>query len=343
MSCDRSGLLTQQLLPQRLRSRVFSRDDSIDTAYPSSSSSSQSWHNSLKRFPFKAQATENSSLSSAEGQYPKDIEFDDPPGLTSDQANLFRRRSHRPRGCRGGRKNRKKQVAKSIGGVLLPKDILGAKADSNCLIRADIYDQTNIAEGYISGLVDFYEEGSNSFTQSTLDENSYLVGRGRVAPPPAFIEENTTAGGLVCGVFYPQQRTPGVPPKQAQSEIGMPCDSRSMRTQTRKTVQEILPPPTAVREEPHESRFEGPNPYALTAAKLMERPTVVGTMNHSTCATALLNQLNVSLENDDAHVRAAAESDDGSGSLFATSPRSFLMGFDGSLVGKGDRSVSNSW
>jgi hypothetical protein len=335
MSCDRSGLLTQQLLPQRLRGRVCSRDDSIDTAYQSSSSSSQSWHNSLERRPSKAQTTEDSSLSSLEGQYPKDIEFDDPPGDNSDQANLLRRRSHRPRGCRGGRKNRKKQLNKSLG-VLLPKDILGAKADSNCLIKTHTY------EGFNSGLVDCFEEISSGFPQSILDENSYLLGRGITAPFQSFIAGNTVAGGLVSGVFFPQEPTTGVSSKEAQTDIGMSCDARSMSKQMNKTVQEILPPPPAVRKEPHETRLEGPNPYALTGSKLTDRPSVVGMINHSSCATSHL----ASLGSDDARVsdeQAAGESDDGSASLFATSPRSFLMGFDGSLVGKGDRNISDSW
>jgi hypothetical protein len=354
MSCDRSDLLTQQLLPQRLRDRACSRDCSVDTAFPSSSSSSPSLQTTLKQFPSKAQTADDSSLSSTEGQYPKNIEFGAPRGNTNDQANLYRRRSHRPRGCRGGRKNRKKQLAKSIG-VLLPKDILGPHGDSNRPIRTDTYDQNSRSEGCSSGLVDCSEEGPNSFTQATIDENCYLVGRGLTTPFQSVSEGNPTAGGLICGVFYPQRAliatSQGAPEgltTQAQADSGMLRDNRSMNKPMSKMVREILPPPPSVRAEPHETRFEGPNPYALTASKLGDRPIIMEMMNHSSCATVQSNQLNhvASLGNDSARVNdvhAVVESDGGSGSLFATSPRSFLMGFDVSTVDKGDQSASDSW
>lgn len=100
---------------EKQRVRSYSKDS---VSYPSESSSSLSGYHTGNRSRENNNTTEDcSSISSSEI-----ISRQNAPGVVKP-----RRRSHRPRGCRGGRKNRKnKQLQQQMANLCVPKEIVGS-------------------------------------------------------------------------------------------------------------------------------------------------------------------------------------------------------------------------
>jgi len=147
------------------------------------------------------------------------------------------------------------------------------------------------------------------------------------------------------------------------SDMNYATDSSS---KPKTTVVEILPPPPPKMPERDSPTFEGPNPYALctsstdesSASGASEHGCIEHSFSHNamkggaqydsnTLATSssltiassgsaeVVDFLNIRIEKQ-RMCMAVPDGSIGGGSLFATSPRTFLMGGGGAGGGKGD-------
>jgi hypothetical protein len=375
MSSDPSRLINQHLhLNHRLRTRVFSNDCSIESVCPSFSSSSQTESNtSDDRSSNHAAAAEDLSLSSSEDNDPAYSVINSSATQSITRPSGNRRRSHRPRGCRGGRKNRKKQLAKELA-LSVPKEILGTKAVVNqqpSKASAMTFNNTGM---FMANLKDMQVVNQHVFRSSFPDENKAGWHLTSIVGSSAL--NGKSGDGIALGIYNAQLNGSRECTFQAQDQVCNRLPSSSMIYVASSAppklavvgIQDILPPPPIVaRESP--APFDGPNPYALTTCSLSIdtsfRKTASSAVpshskNHDAFATphlpmgiamtaarnttqngVPLTRLGTAGSDSGISSDGTEETYESSSSLFATSPRTFLMGGGGGC--KGSEHLAMQW
>lgn len=351
--------------------------------YPSESSSTLSGYHTGNRSRANTGGEDNSSLSSSDT---KKI-----PALAT---KTGRRRSHRPRGCRGGRKNRKKQqanaaVPKEIG-PLSPKENNGdRRASASALTRSALVPQqqqqpgmpqrmltksfwgrapsatkqdenhgrgaqstavrdgasfvtpaapssysrlvsnssatTATASRSASLLTTAVPEASAAFTSFTDGPHSNDTGDAYLFRP---VQDNTAPVVYEHSAFTPSMQLPFERRKSSNllaaghSKLPFNQDQRGM----------ILPPPPIVeRDSP---TFDGPNPYALATSTTDDSiedqrfapPSYSETVKRSDSDSSSSTDESYDFYRNQRLEKQRQMMADGGSSLFAISPRSFLMG-----------------
>lgn len=315
-----------------------------------------------------------------------------------------RRRSHRPRGCRGGRKNRKSQQAKAA--ALIPKEILDApiplsprvgnvQQKKNGLQRKvaryrtplvadpgasttwkqqqqDTVEQqeqpriwSRISADTTGGLP-FTSNHSNA--SSSAFYSSKAVSNGTQHPLPAALYDNNGSQtnskyrSNVPSESHPQFFRPLQPDRGSNNPSPVPihpdyqskmlhlsfmtsnrCLALDTHANNPSPPCDILPPlplgATSLCESPPLPIMDGPNPYALSLSMSSNLNLARNSSNESMSGTESIRTQNVVLQNYTTS-SGEAQPDDyrnqriqkqrqmlaNGGSLFVTSPRSFLLG-----------------
>jgi hypothetical protein len=220
-----------------------------------------------------------------------------------------RRRSHRPRGCRGGRKNRKTRNNSIL--LTVPQEIIGGNTPLSICENLRQFGSSK-PEGDQKREREIDYKTPKSWTQHSVpDENAF-------PPLPPLPQTTQSARKEHAGntlMFRPvleqKMRTTGLP-------NGMDANG-------------ILPP--LMMTEVDAPNMDGPNPYALSYAKELPKP-YDWTNNSNRSANAIQRpvQLNrghsaePSIDYRNVRIEKQRQMLADGGSLFATSPRTFLMG-----------------
>lgn len=264
-----------------------------------------------------------------------------------------RRRSHRPRGCRGGRKNRKNKNKEAL---TIPKEIIGG--------NTPLSPRDNLRKT-ASGQTDRdlkHDHSTSTFwnTQSTPDENSMHTANfpplsHPTMPPPSYCSNQNMDPAQSNAFMFPPvlSQSSFLPP-----HTGNATDHSTHHVGMNTNAGSILPPLPVAEAKSNAPAFDGPNPYALSYVKDQssqsqpksqpyEWTNTINTKPSSSNAIHIslqLNQLqgmelmaNCRLESTTDYRsqpfdKQSQQLTDG-GSLFATSPRSFLMGANSGAVG----------
>ena len=284
-----------------------------------------------------------------------------------------KRRSHRPRGCRGGRKNRKNQLAKAT--ALLPKEILDIPAPSSppnqesnkrshnqsmggkitILSRGG---ENKSGRGGASGGLPFMNHPASIGTafstanrpiaqasQSQHNEaSSYIYNQSsfKTASPstaPYHHHQETSSHR-----FRPLQDSNGLfleKPAKASTSQNITNMYRDKKSSLSLLQNEILPPLPSIPIQP-EPIHQGPNPYALSS-KHRHHSTSMDAVHkndvHNNSPTMKSQIAPNNKGNNNGNMNSYSSEDYRSqriekqrqmlangGSLFVTSPRSFLLG-----------------
>jgi hypothetical protein len=377
MSSDHSSLFHQHLQlnhRDRNRNRVLSKDCSIESACPSFSSSSQTGSNSTDdRSSHPVAVAEDLSLSSSEGNDPAYSVIGSSDTQSSTRPSGNRRRSHRPRGCRGGRKNRKKQLGKELA-LSVPKEILGTKSVANQQPSKPFAMVFNSGGMYIPNPKDTLVVNQDAFRSSFPDENK--AGWHPTSAVGSTGYSMNSCNGLTSGIYNSQpSRDYTFQPHSQQHVSGRHFSAPKSSTFNVPSngppkpvfggIQEILPPPPiAARDSP--PPFDGPNPYALTTAPSLSIDNLDRTRDLSAVPSQSKNRAEFAAPQHALGfattapssvpsavalarlVTAGSDASDGadaasasSSSLFATSPRTFLLG--GGACGEGAGHPTIQW
>lgn len=307
-------------------------------------------------------------------------------GFVIDSHKNVRRRSHRPRGCRGGRKNRKKHLAKL--GLAEPHEILGVSTtsstsnnnplspkDYNSSFPRILDGNTRMMDGIQSAFPVKNAWGRPNYHQGSLDENNFASSRPRVS---GTYTQPQQAPAMTSGLYFdflharhsPSSRShhksgPNIAFRHVEETVATQvsvkqCDPFLAGTtcaSSKGGLCDILPPPPALEPEDDGARkFKGPNPYALGIATVSSSQDDSGDAcsslsvprSYSDTVTSVSSASN-SEEGDSAtthdkqdHHKERIDKQrqmmsDGGGSLFAVSPRTFLMG------GRASTKVGMAW
>jgi hypothetical protein len=234
-----------------------------------------------------------------------------------------RRRSHRPRGCRGGRKNRKTRANNSIL-LTVPKEIIGGNTPLSA--RENLRQSgSSKPEGDQKREREIEYANSKSWTQNPVpDENGFHVGNFSMFPQTTqSVRKEHTSN-------TPTFRLPVLEQSSFLPPLGRATSMRTAGLPNGTDAHAILPPlPMAQVNGPV---MDGPNPYALSYARDPPKP-YDWTCNSNRSANAIQRPVQANRGHSDTTVdyrnlrieKQRQMLADG-GSLFATSPRSFLMG-----------------
>ena len=293
------------------RNRSYSRDTA---AYLSESSSSLSGYHAGNRSRANTSGTDDSTLSSSEN--------------SSKHTTILgpRRRSHRPRGCRGGRKNRKN---KNNSALPVPTEIIGGNITP--LSPRDNLRQPGSAhtEGELKRDHPTAKLWSNL---STPDENAI-----HTANFPALSQTTQSSSqSHKDHVPNPFLLRPPVVVVVDQSSFLPPhanCTANQVGHSSATGMGDILPPlPIAVSNN-NRPDWQGPNPYALSQSKdSMGRYGAMKPSNKLSITIkppAYSNQpqgIGLTVDYRSQRIEKQRQMLADGGSLFATSPRTFLMG-----------------
>jgi len=284
-------------MAQSTRYRSYSRDS---VPYPSESSSSLSGYHTGNRS--RANTSDSSSISSS------DYNSSATGRTASRPVHTNRRRSHRPRGCRGGRKNRKnKDVPKEIVGgniPLCPRENIRANGDNK---NTNYHPSNHFWDKQRPHPADENRSGSSprpmvhpSFSQMQPPIN---MQKHHHYPNAYTFHPINNDAFYMNGNIYNQSM--GTGPLSRPLLPG-----------------EILPPLPATKEETSPS-LDGPNPYALSANS--NRNTIKTNKKPKHGATIVKPDKMMDEYRTQRIEKQRQMLADG-GSLFVTSPRTFLMG-----------------
>jgi hypothetical protein len=293
---------------------------------------------SSESVPHLLESSSSSSLSGyATGSRSHFNTADDSTQSSSDNSSKYnqiegpRRRSHRPRGCRGGRKNRKN---KDNATLTVPKEILG----DNCTpsLTCDNLRQPGSSQPEVDQKREreyTAKKIQQSWNQHSIpDENAVHIANFPLLPPTTPSARKDHARNTLFRPFLEQESF--LPPlgKTNSTRTGLP---------THMEADGILPPlpPAAEVNAPD---LDGPNPYALSYARL-EPPKPLydwtqTSVNRSAYAIQRPAQLNRGQSADTTNdyrshrIEKQRQMLSEGGSLFATSPRSFLTGGNRSVL-----------
>jgi hypothetical protein len=239
----------------------------------------------------------------------------------SDFLPFGRRRSHRPRGCRGGRKNRKTQLAKATS--LLPKEIF----DPVPLAPKSLVDPVGTADRSRTWPFGSRTRVGVAFWEPTfapgvqlykpvlnLKHNFCPVQENR--PDPRFGDPSEGNRSTAAPTVYTTQAIPSTSSRVFQPHHQVSC--------------EILPPPplTCTNYSPSPVQIhEGPNPYALSSNESID---IYSNDSGDEGGNDILLMGVTATETKDSyrnqHMEKHCNTVTNGGSLFVTSPRSFLLG-----------------
>jgi hypothetical protein len=238
-----------------------------------------------------------------------------------------RRRSHRPRGCRGGRKNRKTRSNNSIL-LTVPKEIIGGSTPlSTCEnLRPS---GSSKPEGDQKREREIEYAKSKSWTQHSVpDENGIHVEHFSMFPPTMQSVRKEHASNT------PTFRPPVLEQSSFLPPLGRATSMRTSGLPNGMGAHSILPPlPMAQVNGPV---LDGPNPYALSYATSGSPKPYNWTSNHSNRSANAIqrpvqvnrggNSADTTVDYRNLRIEKQRQMLADGGSLFATSPRSFLMG-----------------
>ena len=274
--------------------------------------------------------TYSESSSSTTGGHPNRVRADTGDStLSSDTTNSKgsrRKRSHRPRGCRGGRKNKRKNK--------VPAEILGPGSSTSALpppssnapsvLTARHASYANLVDHVVPPPVESLSNGvppaqissyhrCNGIILPTHHHNSTSLGNPTTCMKTPFTysaNSNSSTTKKYTSTYMLDPVGDSVNSKIRESTCSA---GTTTNRSTAASVGSILPPLPTLAKAPDNVCRPGPNPYALTKPTglpfLLPQDNVE---NHGplgpTVETSLHNHAYVG------------------GSLFAVSPRSFLMG-----------------
>lgn len=289
-----------------------------------------------------------------------------------------RRRSHRPRGCRGGRKNRKSRLAKAS--ALVPKEILdpptalspknerrknasNEKTDvsrlRNQMSWEQTFDNTSQPSGNNSGLL-FMNQGStgSAFSAPVFSTHS-------VHPLPSMHKMKQHHGEKSQQLLRPLQNS-NIGSPQVGNRFDHQADPTSFMIIKKKvshhanarihpgpSPSDILPPPPPPSARPSpDPALQGPNPYALSSFQGTGHamPMQLGAAAETICTNTFINETCGDLDSTRNPSDPSLATEEirnkyiqkqvlaSGGSLFVTSPRSFLLGRP-----KRPNPATNSW
>jgi hypothetical protein len=234
-----------------------------------------------------------------------------------------KRRSHRPRGCRGGRKNRKTRNNSIL--LTVPKEIIGGNTPLSICenLRQSGSSQPEGDQKRERGIEYAVQK---SWTQNSIaDENSVHVANFPPLPQTR-IQSASKENASSTMMFRPAlEQSSFLPP------LGRANPMRTNGLPNSMHADDILPP--LRMPEVHTPNLDGPNPYALSFTKGSHKP-YDWTNNSNMAANAIQRpvQLNLGHSAETAidyrslQIQKQRQMLTDGGSLFATSPRSFLMG-----------------
>lgn len=275
--------------------------------------------------------------------------YNDTKTLASDQSSdqsLYgtQRRSHRPRGCRGGRKNRKSQQAKAQ--ALIPKEILD---DVSSLPHHSIskHSQENVQKWEHPTI----GQWNKSAEQPTLFGTLACAGGlpfmsqsydGAVAfSPSAFGYNNGIAISTTSNEVLERSEMTPSPPPPPPTEMLPPLNS----TQLHKATSEyIVPIHVATGATPYAPNVPIDAMLHYSGSHVgVHEPTAFAALTHNSAVSHSMNMVTklppkaplirpacnpatVSDEYLKLRIQKQRQMMPNGGSLFATSPRSFLLG-----------------
>ena len=238
-----------------------------------------------------------------------------------------RRRSHRPRGCRGGRKNRKNQLAKAT--ALLPKEILDSPVPlcptnmSSTSQQAKKLDDSqphirSAEKGYLGlpfmnrSKVGAAFSGTHSVSQEKFPSSSFYQKRIKADESQQRLRL-LKAGDVAAPNMY----------RKSTATTGTGKWAVNQNNST-----EILPPlppcaQTKHEESPDPSLLQGPNPYALnntSSGGFIEEPDITKMQPGPSAKKSTVEEYR------NQRISKQLQAIANGGSLFVTSPRSFLLG-----------------
>jgi hypothetical protein len=233
-----------------------------------------------------------------------------------------KRRSHRPRGCRGGRKNRKTRNNSIL--LAVPKEIIGGNTPlSICENLRQSGSSKPEGDQKRERGIDYTTQ--RSWTQHSVpDENA--IRSANFPPLDQSMQSASKENASNTMMFRPAlEQSSFLPP------LGRANPMRTTGPPNGMHANGILPP--LRMPEVHAPNLNGPNPYALSYAKESPKP-YDWTNNSNRSANAIQRpvQLNLGRSNEEAidyrglQIEKQRQMLTDGGSLFATSPRSFLMG-----------------
>jgi hypothetical protein len=292
-------------MEQVRRDEAFSRQAAPHLLEPSLSFPGYSASNRSRSY------TGDDSTQSSSDNSSKDNKITDP-----------KRRSHRPRGCRGGRKNRKTRNNSIL--LTVPKEIIGGNTPLSICENLR-QSGSSKAEGDQKRERGIEYAVQRSWTEHSVpDENAFCTAN---FPPlhqtmQSASKENATNTMMSRPTLEQSSFLPPLGRANPMRTNGLP---NSMH------VEGILPP--LCMPEVHAPNLDGPNPYALSYAKESPKP-YDWTNNSKRSANAIQRpaQLNLGYSAETAieycslRIEKQRQMLTDGGSLFATSPRSFLMG-----------------
>jgi hypothetical protein len=233
-----------------------------------------------------------------------------------------KRRSHRPRGCRGGRKNRKTRNNSIL--LTVPKEIIGGNTPLSICenLRPPGSSQP---EGDQKREKGSEHAAQRSRTQNSVpDENA--IRTANFPPLPQTMQSASKENASNTMMFRPTLEQSSILPP-----LGRANPMRTTGLPNGMHADGILPP--LCMPEAHTPNLDGPNPYALSFTKKSPKP-YDWTNNSNMAANTIQRPIQLNMGHNaetaiDYHslqIEKQRQMLTDGGSLFATSPRTFLMG-----------------
>ena len=223
-----------------------------------------------------------------------------------------RRRSHRPRGCRGGRKNRKNKERQRVQPSTVPPEQPISHKESFSSVPQTLH----LGMEFEPTL-----PAPSRFNSDACPSPSVAL-----MPPPARLQPRVD---LSTSLFRPIVENSNTATLSTATSFS---SSTSSHGYGEWTPSEILPPAPPLSSNSPET-LPGPNPYALRNGVFRNSATTG--VHHMPSTASFLPSVSTCVSLDDematTNVRQPTSScnstnDRAGGSLFATSPRSFLLG-----------------
>jgi hypothetical protein len=294
-------------MEQVRRDEAFSRQAAPHLLDPSLSFSGYSASNRSRSY------TADDSTQSSSDNSSKDNKITGP-----------KRRSHRPRGCRGGRKNRKTRNNSIL--LTVPKEIIGGNTPLSVCenIRQSGVSQPEGDQKRERGIE--YAAQRSWTKHSVLDENAIRTANFPPLPLHQTMQSASKENASNTMMFRPAiEQSSFLPP------LGRANPMRTTGLPNVMHADGILPP--FRMPEVHAPNMDGPNPYALSYSKESPKP-YEWTQNSNRSANAIQRPVGLNLGHSaetaidyrSLQIEKQRQMLTDGGSLFATSPRSFLMG-----------------
>ena len=290
-------------MEQLRRDEAFSRQAAPQLLEPSLNFSGYSASNRSRSY------TADDSTQSSSDNSSKDNQITGP-----------KRRSHRPRGCRGGRKNRKTRNNSIL--LTVPKEIIGGNTPLCENLRQP---GSSKPEGDQKRERGIEYATQRSWTQHSVpDENAI---RAVNFPPLHQTMQSASKENASNTIMF----RPALEQSSFLPPLGRANPLRTTGLPNSMHANGILPP--LHMPEVHAPNLDGPNPYALSSANESPKPyDWTNNSNRSANAIQRPAQLNKGYSAETAidyrslQIEKQRQMLTDGGSLFATSPRSFLMG-----------------